>query len=233
MFCARQAVSGISGFRNINKDFETETENLAVKKDSIFHQALTIAWIALTIALTVSTARAQSRDSRLSPPATTNSVINHDAKPTNVSPASSNIEPAFALADFLDSFQGTNRPAALVFKPSPDNANVRVAEFTTASGVRLRAFANGPNQIRFVTVDQSSPLEMIFNGRNVVGSVSGNAGPVVEPMLSGLGALFAAVRNLVGGGTAGKKIAHCKTTITTTIDNGKVTSSVDTRCDIG
>jgi len=198
-------------------------------RNPILYRALLLAPIALGCS-----AQAQT-------PATTDhklaDIRQENTSTSNASVVAVSMNPATQLGKFLSTFQKSNKPEPLVFKSVPGDKNTRMAEFTTPSGLRMRAFTNGPDNVRFSPVDQSQGLadiylhcprvvERLSGGVGSGGPASSGVGASVDSFKTGLGAIADAIGRLFG-----KKLSNCSQTITITVDeDGKTTTTVSLKC---
>jgi len=178
----------------------------------ILYLVMPIVWITMTLGL-VQAQSLTSRNPRLA------GTIARSALPSNTSSTALNIETMNALADGIPGLQGEARRELLIFKPVPGEKNARVAEFTTPKGLRMRAFTNGPNSIRFASTEPSSNFAAInVNGPGAVGTMSAGAGAKVDSISGVLGQLRDAIGRLFGK-------LQCETTVTVTIDSSGITKT--------
>ena len=184
----------------------------------ILYLIVPIAWITMTLGLVQAQSLAP-RNPRLA------GTIARSALPSNTSTTALNIEPMTALSDLIRGSQEETRRELLIFKPVPGEKNARVAEFTTPKGLRMRAFTNGPNSIRFASIEPSSNFSAInVNGPGAVGTMSVGAGTKIDSISGVLGQLRDAIGKLFGK-------LQCKTTVTVTIDSNGITStSITSTC---
>jgi hypothetical protein len=180
----------------------------------IVYLIVPVAWITMTLGLV----QAQSLTSRNPRRAGT---IARSALPSNTSSTALNIETMTALVDGIPGLQEETRRELLIFKPVPGEKNARVAEFTTPNGLRIRAFTNGPNSIRFTSTEPSANFAAInINGAGAVGTTSLGAGAKIDSISGALRKLGDALGLLSGAGNL-----KCETTVTVTIDSNGITKT--------
>jgi hypothetical protein len=186
-------------------------------KNPILHLVLPLAFLAATLG----SVQAQNLKSRDLKPA-------HTSKRTSKASTTLDIEPTAALTNSLLDFQERTGRELLIFKLIPGEKNARMAEFTIPNGLRMTAFTNGPNNIRFAPAGPSADFAAInVSGPGAVGTMSGGTGARIDAVNGALGALRDAFAKLFGGGGGGK--LKCKTAVTVTIDENGITTTQITR----
>lgn len=194
----------------------------------------TLTLVIASITAIVSSTHAQSRHSS-SPRLADSGVPNLQS--AEGSPVALNRDTSTELADFLVGIQDGNRPAAVAFKAVPGDKTGRVAEFTTPRGLRMRAYTNSPDSIRFTpeTPQPQAPDDIYIHIPRIVealfgaGKTSGSGtqvGASVDTFRGVLGSIVDALGALVG-----RKVSKCSETVTITIDeDGKTTTTVVFKC---